>query len=76
MANIKDQKLVGYVTATVRMPIYENDNVDRKSWDWFVFEEPIVNDKGSLVSARRDCETLESKFEWSGAKERSAPAAS
>lgn len=67
---MKQREPIGYVIATVRMPLYEGDQYDRESWDWFIFEEPAIDytAAGGIGVARRDCQTIESHVKLVGPK--------
>lgn len=58
---------IGYVIATVKMPLYEGDNYDRTLWNDFVYEEaalvPDWNGNMTLGVAKPNCKTLEARVE-------------
>ena len=47
-----------YLTATVRIPIYAGDKLDRDSWDWFEFREPGITQSGEIATCVRKAETI------------------
>jgi hypothetical protein len=54
---------IGYVIATVKLPLHEGDNYDRDGfWPWFMWEEPAIVD-GQMGVSRRECETVEARVE-------------
>ncbi len=61
------RKPIGYVIATVKMPLYQGDRIEEREraeeWPWFEYREPGINDKGGLAVCRRECETLKVKIE-------------
>lgn len=50
-----NEKVVGYVEAVVRLPIYESDGyVDDKYWNWFMYHQPS--------GMKRDCDLISATF--------------
>jgi hypothetical protein len=45
-----DRIPVGYVTATVQIPLYEGDRIsaDFGLWDWFEFKQPGITEGGEI----------------------------
>ena len=50
---------IGYVQATVQVPLYEGDNLEGSSdFDWFIYEEPGITPDGQLGVVRRKCNVV------------------
>ena len=54
---MEKRKPIGHVVATVTLPLYDGDHLDRSSWNDFIYEEPGIKD-GQLAVCRRDCKTI------------------
>ena len=51
---------IGYVIATVRVPVHEGDR--QAVGEWFEYVEPGVSSDGQLGVIRRECRLLGQKY--------------
>ena len=51
---------IGYVVATVRVPVYEGDR--REVGQWFEYSEPGATATGQLGTIRRECQLIDQNF--------------
>lgn len=63
----ENRQPIGYVTATVKFPLYEGDKIaplnpgdkfTSADFPWFEFREPGITPEGVLGVCTRKCETL------------------
>lgn len=60
-----NRKQIGYVEATVRLPIYEGDKTSG-DFPWFEYVEPGITKDGDLGVCRRECVTVKATFHQEG----------
>lgn len=56
---------IGFVVATVRVPIFADDALgeNNKLGDWFEYAEPGITNHGSLGVCRREAKIIEQRYE-------------
>ena len=59
---------IGYVKATVSLPLYQGDKLDGP-WDWFEYAEPGITSHWTIGVCRRECKTLSAKVVLAELKE-------
>lgn len=51
---------IGYVEATVRIPVYAGDDLDG-SWDWFEYAQPGLTPGGEVGVCKRPVQLIDAK---------------
>lgn len=59
------RKLIGHIVATIKMPIFNTDWVDKEKVadEYFEYAEPSISSNGQLATVRRTCILVDQKFE-------------
>lgn len=59
------RKLIGHVIATIKMPIFDTDwvNKEKVAEDYFEYAEPSIGSNGQLATVRRTCILLDQRYE-------------
>jgi len=56
-----DRKPIGFVEATVRFPLYEGDQYEGRTFDFFEYREPGITSKGDIGTCVRKVEVVKSE---------------